>query len=59
MDRMLRATDGEQPFAATRRYITDPAFAAAMDAQREIEQRRLNAQIDASIARVRAERGQG
>jgi hypothetical protein len=56
MDRMFKAAqaDGEQPFATIKRYWADPT---PFEAEAAVEQRALNARIDASIAKARAARG--
>lgn len=56
MDRMFKAARmaDEQPFATIKSYWDDPA---PFEAEQEAEQRKLNARIDASIAKARAGRG--
>lgn len=45
-----------QRFATVLRYCDDPEYRAAIDAERDTEQARLNAIITANIARYRAAR---
>lgn len=56
MDRMFKAAQAadEQPFATIKSYWANPE---PFEAERKVEQRKLNARIDAAIAKARAGRG--
>lgn len=54
-----RAPDEPRPFETIERYWNDPEYAAQLDAERQVEQARLNAQIDDGIRRAREKREAG
>lgn len=51
-----RAPGEPRPFATIERYWNDPAYAAQLDAERAVEQRKLNAMLDKSARRAREKR---
>lgn len=58
LNRCLAAArrEGERPFATIERYWNDPEYADALEAERNAEQAKLNARIDAAMERARERR---